>query len=313
MFSPDLDLDAVTAFLRGRFDGLEGVESLGAGEWSAAFAFRAGGVEYVLRVGDHPEDYAKDAVAARFAGADLPVPAILEIGEGLGGWFAVSRRLPGVGFDGLDTAGFEAAMPSVLQVLDAIRVLDVSSTRGYGIWTAEEVAPYGSWRECLLDVDSDPVGGRTHGWRGRLRSIPWATKVFDEGVAILEGLVEHCPEARHVIHADLMGDNMRLLDGRVTAVVDWGTAMYGDFLYDVARLVFWTPWFPEMRSLDVVGMAREHYESIGLEVPRFEERLRACLVHLGLDAQAYNAFTSRWDELGRSGERTLELGRGELR
>jgi hypothetical protein len=48
-------------------------------------------------------------------------------------------------------------------------------------------------------------------------------------------------------------------------------------------------------------------------VPRFEERLRACLVHLGLDAQAYNAFTSRWDELGRSGERTLELGRGELR
>jgi hypothetical protein len=68
-----------------------------------------------------------------------------------------------------------------------------------------------------------------------------------------------------------------------------------------------------MRSLDIVAMAREHYGSIGLEVPRFEERLRACLVHLGLDAQAYNAFTSRWDELGRSGERTLELGRGELR
>jgi hypothetical protein len=30
-------------------------------------------------------------------------------------------------------------------------------------------------------------------------------------------------------------------------------------------------------------------------------------VHIGLDAQAYNAFTGRWDELETNAHRTLDL------
>jgi hypothetical protein len=84
--------------------------------------------------------------------------------------------------------------------------------------------------------------------------------------------------------------------------------MYGDFVYDLARLTFWTDWYPAgWSAATVVAAALEHYASIGLEVPAFEERLRACQVHIGLDAQAYDVATERWDQLAWAGQRTLEL------
>ncbi len=108
-----------------------------------------------------------------------------------------------------------------------------------------------------------------------------------------------------MIHADLMGDNL-LVDGeRVGAVLDWANAMYGDFVYDLSRLTFFAPWFPELEAV-LHDRVREHYAG----EPDFEARLRCYQVHLGLDAQAYNAFTERWHELERSGLRTLELGYG---
>lgn len=36
-------------------------------------------------------------------------------------------------------------------------------------------------------------------------------------------------------------------------------------------------------------------------------RLRACLVHIGLDAMAYSAFRARWDDLARTADRVSEL------
>ena len=83
--------------------------------------------------------------------------------------------------------------------------------------------------------------------------------------------------------------------------------MYGDFPYDLARLDFWAPWYPAMEGVDVLAEAEEYFRSVGVAVPGFAERVRCCEVHIGLDAQAYNAFTQRWGELERSGMRTLEV------
>ena len=223
---------------------------------------------------------------------------------------STSTRAHGRGFDELDAAGYRRALPAVFRALDALRRVDTSATRGYGMWRPDGTAPYASWREMLLDVGSPDQPERIRGWRSRLGRHPAAVERFEKGLEILQGMVEVCPEDRYLIHADLMGDNLLVQDDRVAAVLDWGNAMYGDFLYDLARLTFWTPWFPELQRIDVAGMARQHYASIGFSIPDFEARLRCCQVHLGLDAQAYNAFTERWEELERSGRRTLELGSG---
>jgi hygromycin-B 4-O-kinase len=312
VFSPTLEIEEVAEFLAGRFDDVSGVEAIGTGEWSRAFAFRVRGEERVVRFGSFPEDYAKDRVATRFATADLPIPEVHEIGEAFDGSYAISTRLHGEPFDALTQVGYRRVLPAVFRALDALRCANVSATTGYGMWRPDGSAPYASWREALLDVENDPPSGRTHGWRARLETVPSAVSTFQEGLRALRELVDICPEDRHLIHADLMADNVRVSGDRVTAVVDWANSMYGDFLYDLARLIFWTPWFPELARIDVREQARAHYASQGLYVPDFEERLRCCQVHLGLDAQAYNAFTHRWAELERSGQRTLELARGEV-
>ena len=68
-------------------------------------------------------------------------------------------------------------------------------------------------------------------------------RVFDAGYARLLGLVDARPEARHLVHSDLLNFNVLAEDDRVSAVFDWGAALYGDFLWDVAWLTFWQPWY----------------------------------------------------------------------
>ncbi|MEE8557976.1 MAG: phosphotransferase, partial [Myxococcota bacterium] len=307
MFSPELVVKEVREFLSTRFGDVSRVEAIGTGEWSRAFSFRLLERDHVIRFGHFPEDYAKDRVAAGFAAPDLPIPPIQEIGEAFDTSYAISPRAPGHGLDALTEAEYRRVLPALLRSLDTLRLADVSGSTGYGIWRPDGSAPHSSWREALLDVENDRESERTHGWRQRLATVPTAVATFREGLRLLRGLVEVCPEDRHVIHADLMGDNVRVLDDRVTAIVDWANSMYGDFLYDLARLTFFAPWFPELHRLDLRALARAHYASIGLEVPDFGKRLRCYEVHIGRDAQAYTAFTHRRDELKSSGQRTREL------
>ncbi len=280
---------------------------MGAGEWSTAYSFGAGEQQYVLRLGSYLEDYQKDRAAMAFNGPALPVPEIIELGEALNGVYAISVRAHGEPLDELDEAEFRRTLPAVFRMLDAVRAVDVSDSSGFGMWSPDRNAPFPSWRAFLLDVRNDRPEMRFHGWLERQRTVPEAVAVFEEGYGELERLVDACPEERYLMHTDIVGDNVRVRDGRVTAVVDWANAMYGDFLYDLARLIFYQPWYPEMEQVEIAQEARTHYESIGLTVPSFEERLRACQVHIGLDAQAWNAFIQRWEEVERTGRRTLEL------
>ena len=178
---------------------------------------------------------------------------------------------------------------------------------GYGIWRADETAPYASWQATLLDVQHDRPTSRWHGWEAVLGSVPAAMATFRAGYRELEALAPGCPEERHLIHADIVGDNVRVLGDKVTAIVDWGNAMYGDFLYDLAVRDMWAPWYPAWEAVDVLAEAEDYFRSQGVVVPRFAERVRCCEVHIGLDSQAYNAFMQRWAEVDRSGMRTLEV------
>jgi thiamine kinase-like enzyme len=40
----------------------------------------------------------------------------------------------------------------------------------------------------------------------------------------------------HLVHSDLLHYNVLVAADRVTAVLDWGSSLYGDFLFDLAWL-----------------------------------------------------------------------------
>jgi hygromycin-B 4-O-kinase len=285
------------------------VAPIGAGEWSKAFAFRWQGEDYVIRFGAHQEDFAKDCLAVQYSGPALPIPRIVELGEAFGGYYAISERVFGGYIDDLDAARMRALLPSLLAALDAMRLADLSDPTGYGSWGAEGSAPYPSWRAALVDVACDRPTDRTYGWRQRLAASPVGIGPFEEAYSLLQALASGLPEERCLIHSDLLHYNVLVEAERITGVLDWGCGMYGDFLYDLAWLCFWQPWYPAWQRIDFRAEVEQHYASSGLDVPGFEERLCCCQIHIGLAGQAYQAFAGLWTDLEATARRTLDVAR----
>lgn len=279
--------------------------ALGAGEWSQAYAFDLDGKPTVIRFGRYADDFMKDRVMAACSSSALPIPAVIEIGDTDTGFFAVSERAPGQILNDLDAAGMRAALPGLLTGLDVIRDMDVSARQGYGGWDPDGNGHFRTWPETLLACNQET--GRIQGWRARLAGSPVGAGPFDEAYAVLRHLVDGLPGERHVIHGDLANRNVLVQGAELTAVIDWGNSMYGDYLYDAAWLIYWWPWYQQWQAIDIRAELRTHWQRHAGLPADLDHRLRAYLVHIGLDAMSYNAFTGRWDDLARNAQRVSRL------
>ena len=302
-----VDTAGAEAFLAERFgDGVTGVVSAGAGEWSKAFAFQHARREWIIRFGAIDEDFQKDRLATRFAAPNLPIPTVTEIGRAFAGHYAISERATGAYIDEIDGTRMRATLPALLAMLDAVREAPIpagSANGGWGGWGADGTSPYPTWRAALLDVANDRDGT----WRERMTASPVGIERFDEAFAHLDALLGEASPERSLVHGDLLNRNMLVRGDRVSAVFDWGCAMYGDFLYDLAWFAFWQPWYPAWAGIDFRDAGQRHHEAIGLDVPSFDTRFRACLIHIGLDSQTYNAWMGRFQNVAESARRTMAV------
>jgi hygromycin-B 4-O-kinase len=304
-----LDQRQVQAFIDDRFgDRASQVTRLSGGDWSQAYALFLDGTQVVARFGTHGEDYKKDCVASGWASDELPIPEIMELDETEVGFFALSSRARGDFLDELHGEQAQVVLPSLFRTMDAIRDIDVSTTGGYGNWESDGHGPQGTWREALLyRFEGDPPAHRTHGWRAALETSPGGTRDFDTALKALERLAEHMPPQRHVIHNDLLNHNVLVQGDRISAVLDWGNAMYGDPLYDAAWLLYCQPRYTSWPELDLAGELRRHWEASASVPEDLEARLLCYQIHVGLDAQAYAAYKRNWDELRLNTEQTMKM------
>jgi hygromycin-B 4-O-kinase len=201
-------------------------------------------------------------------------------------------------------------LPSLLAALDAMRNVDLSAASGFGGWRANGRASDPTWRTWLLGIAEGPATGGAPGWRELLKDSPTGVAPYEEGYARMRELVDLCPEERHLVHDDLINFNV-LVDGDlISAILDWGSSIYGDFLYDIAKPAFYRPWYASWRNIDFAGEARAHYDAVGLEVPHLSERLTCYMLRIGIADMAYSAFRKRWDQVESKARRTLEIARG---
>lgn len=303
----------VAAFLADRgWRGVSNIEPITHGEWSRAFSFAVQdqSQEYVVRFSALNDDFLKDQLAARYASPKLPIPRLLDVGQiDPQNYYAISERVRGAYLDDLNVDGLRAVLPSVFDAIDGMREADISATRGFGVWDPTGHAPNASWPDALLAIGTDTTGSRIAGWRRALEESPTGAQAFDAALDRLCHFAQDLPNARHLIHSDLLNFNVLVVRDRIAAVLDWGSAMYGDWLWDVAWFVFWQPWYPAWAAIDFGSQARRHFATIGVDLEAFDLRLRCCAIAIGLDNQAYCAFRGevRWPQLETVAQRTLKL------
>ncbi|HZT42613.1 MAG TPA: phosphotransferase [Chthonomonadaceae bacterium] len=303
-----VDRQTAARFLAERYgpDAVE-ITELDGGDWSRAFAFRIENRDLVVRFGRYGEAYLKDRKAIAFAGPDLPVPAVMEIGEAYGVFYAISERYFGAFLETLDAQGWRKLMPALLRGLDHLREAEAP---GSGVeWASEDVSAPLRWRQWLVESLEDRPGAQVGGWRASLRETPAIEEIFVSGERALRSLLPDCPEMRHVIHRDLLNRNVLVAHdaSRLQAVFDWGCSLAGDFLYELAWFTFWAPWYPALNALDVRRVFQDHYRSLGLEVENFDRRLACYEIHIGLEHIAYTAFTGRKADQQDVVRRTIQV------
>lgn len=292
-----LSLAAVAAFLKSHLGTeVSQLTAVGAGAWSSCFAFEYQAQELVIRFGQYPDDFAKDQRAYSYSSADLPVPEVLDIGEALAAYFAISTRVHGQALEQLSAGAWLETVPSLVSVMEALRMADISDTVGFGGWLADGKGAYASWSDYLLAVSRDVPQQRTHGWRERLMTCAEGQQAFDWGYALLER-VAAVTAPRSLVHADLINRNVLVDKGSITGVFDWGSALYGDHLYDLAWLEFWAPWHPELDPVYFRTALERRWHEADYQASHMKQRLLACYLHIGLDHLAYNAYLGRWETL----------------
>ncbi len=304
----NIQIEQAIEFLTEHFGkDVTNVEVVGKGLWSQSFFFRRANIDYVLRFGNEGESYEKDRIASKYSSNKLPIPAITEIGTALGLHFAISERASGTMIDELGQSEMEKIIPAILEMLDALREADISKTTGYGHWNKNEEGQYSSWRDFLLLVGIDDPRSKIHGWRAHLESSPQGIEFFNQISHKLKILAEKSYEYRHLIHTDLLHFNVLAKNNKISAVIDWGNAMYGDFLYDLANFTFWAPLHPAIRKIDWKTKAKQYFIEKGIEIQDFEKRLCICELHIGLAGMAWNAHNKNWKELEATTNRIADL------
>lgn len=279
MAAGEVSADDAALFLADRYGRpVSNLLALSGGDWSRAFGYSTDGRRLVVRFGAWRADFEADQRAMSFAGPDLPVPRLVEIGETDSGFYAISERHDGDFLEELVPPDFRRVLPALLRALDALR----------GLPTERD----SHWHDWLRGMLVDQPGGRVSGWREQLARFDGAEPAFDAGRRAMESLLPACPELGHVVHRDLVNRNV-LTDprrSRIAAVLDWGCMVRGDFVYDIAWLRFCGLWHASLATVDWRAVVLDHFDRIGLQVEQLDARLRCYELHIGLCALAYNVF-----------------------
>lgn len=280
------------------------IESLRPGAWSSATAVSTESGEYILRLAQTPDDFRCDQFVAQFSSPHLPIPAVQALGQFGRQWFCISSRMPGRHLDELSAKEMERTLPSVADTLIAIRDVDSTATTGYGGWDADGNGTFASFADQLLDVAVDNPDERGGGWSAVLSQHPYEQGIFNRGLELLRELCGFVPDSRQLIHMDTINFNVVVQDDLISGIFDWGCAMWGDALYDLAWFRFWNPWYSQWAELDIPGYLERH---VGIEGDHAEERMRCYLLHIGLGHIRYNAFVGTLESMNDCAKATEKL------
>ena len=244
------------------------LETVHEGLGSQAFMLLLGGVECVVRINYSLRGFKKDRYAAEnFASEGLPVPRVLKLGRlDETHAFCITEFATGFTLQDIEPELARRLAAPAFEAWRAMQAVQVPASAGYGGFNGHGRARFDTWQAYLLDS---------------VRHLDWTGLSVDQSmIAALTSCVEQlapaCPSERRLIHGDFGADNL-LTDGeRITAVLDWELAAYGDPLFDIATAHFFAPGLESFSEF-----SRYSDQQLG-HLPAYGERLRCYQAFQGL-------------------------------
>jgi len=307
---PSIALQDTLQFLQDKLNNdVTELTLLSGGDWSQAYSFMHQNQKYVLRWCHSSETFEKDSFASQFRSEAMPIPKVIDTGRQFDTYFAITEFAQGKFIDKLSAAEMLNLLPSLFDLFDALRNVDLSQTTGYGGWDKNGMGYRKSWKDHLLDVNGpdDNPERFTYGWYAKLANSPLGTGIFDQLYPQFESLVEKCPEVRQLIHSDLLNFNLVTLDNHISGVLDWQCSLYGDALYDVAWFTFYEPWYPEFGAIQLSQKLLAHFEANATDTSHLKERLVCYQLHITLDSIIYNSAKQNWKNAQEAADHGLKV------
>ncbi len=284
----------IAIFIKQHYPHAADITPLAAGMFSQAWAFSAGGRDYVLRLNPFEEDFAKDEYACtKFTSPNLPIPRLSARGrydETL--HYAVTDRCPGVTMSRVPDADLSPLLPDLFAKVEAVHALDATPFTGWGLTDATFNGRFPSWEGYLRSFYNQKFDND--------RPAPFAGGILEERLfreleAEMIGRLPACRGYRAILHGDYGFDNVMCRNGRVTGVLDWAEARLGDPLYDIACLDYWS-------RLPLGDLWREQARH---DPPDFEARMVCYLLHIGLASMLISARLRDERDYRRVRDRTV--------
>lgn len=284
-----IQADSVLEFLQSIYaEPVTHFEMITGGESSQAYSFRIQSHDYVVRINKHTtEGFKKDEYAWKhFASDRIPIPRVYQIGKMPNGYsFCISERAAGTTMNAFTGDHLDILRLKLFDVLEAIHAVDVKNTIGFGKWDEEGNGQSKTWSERVLSAgkylkdDSEMPGI----FETAFLEKPLCEKMLQR----ITELLPFCPEERYLVHGDPGLGNM-LSDGtKITGIIDWENSVYGDFLFDIAWLSFWS------RKNNVESMYLAYCERIGKKVLNFSERILCYKISIALRTAFFYAYSNQ--------------------
>ena len=296
---PELSNQQLLQFLTEKYGSEPQWTPIAEGMESRVLTFVWEDQEYILRVNPNQSGFQKDRWCfQQFHSEELPIPEILEIGSFSPHYaYSISHRLSGITLEDSAIPTLQQLTPYVSQVWKLIHQSPLPSSEGFGPFNERGHATFSSWQSFLQST----ISGKDQQWDHLFTSNLLDATALQPVMQSYLQLTEHCPEERKLVHGDF-GSNNVLTDGqKITGVLDWDCALYGDPLFDVAGSFFWSPW------LDCMRIQSEFFQQTLQSEANFAVCLQCCQLRCGLEEIHENALAGNQKLLNWLLNRTMQI------
>lgn len=272
--------EKLTTVLGSPVTGLNPIEM---GELSRVFSFEWNGLSYVAHFKETKDSLEKAAYMYQTYGSRLPIPKVIKVGEIDGVFYSVTHKAEGQPISAFPPPQQELILKDVARHLVALGQQDIDRSEGYGWISPEGTTSSSSWSQTIETFFREDPDDFYQNWTRLYDESFLERPLFEAGYSAMLELLQYAPDRPLLVHGDFHLGNMLSDGSRVTGIVDWEMAMYGDFMFDVAGLHFWSP------ALDFPQKVRDVCSEGDIDIPYFEERLRCYMLVKAIDGLRFYA------------------------